>query len=458
MSGKAGPQAGIGLAAFSALHAEMEEWLEQCMVLPPDFDLIAGGRSYLVIGRQGSGKTALFRALCGQLEPPAERREPPPHLAVRWRPPPLQAGLVGKEAALSQLQTVLWSCADALLAYLARWPDGFQAAPPDVRDTLVWFICHTLSTGLERRMSAHLRNATPGGAALLHRLPLQPASDQWLETAQPNELIAELIKALRIIGPEMIYILVSPDDLGDSTYLSRDMGAFLSSLTLFENAGFIYKVVMDTRLMESIGEATAVDRRRIELATLTWEREDLREIVLARLRLATGRQISNWDEVCEDRQLGQWLERTGGDSPRGWLQSIKPLMVWYLRWQRPVTAREWRRIRQDPPPALRYDKQSGAITVGWRKIVDVTDVPLALFVHLYENKGQGCSREQLYYDAYLPAAEPDTNPDTKEYTDKCAHLLESAILRLRKAIEPDPRKPTYVVTDRGFGYKLQNVV
>lgn len=457
MSAGAEPKRGIGLAAFDSLYAEKEEWLEQCLVLPADFYWMAGGRSYLITGTEGSGKTALYRAIRRRLETPLDGSAQPKHLTVCWRPRSLAPDLTGKDAALAQLAHALAGCADAVLAYLAHWPDGFVAAPGDAQATLRWFVCRYLGNEADRHVQAQLRGATMTGAALLRRLVPEARPDDWLDRAEPNEVIAEVIKGLRFAGPQTIYVLVGPDDLGDSSFLSREMGAFLSALTLFESAGFVWKVIMGEHLLASVTDPAAVDRRRIELATLGWEPEELHDIVLARLRLATGEDVQGLDHVCADPQLGQWLARTGGGSPRGWLQSIKPLAARYLRRRQPVSRKDWLLIRQDPPPALRFDAETRAVTVGWHRTEDLTDVPLALFEHLYANRGKACSREELYYDAYLPVAEPNTNPADREYTDKCAHLLESAISKIRQAIEPDPGSPLYVVTHRGFGYSLRNV-
>jgi len=449
-------QPGIGLAAFDSLHAESEPWLDKCRILPPGFELMAGSRSYLVLGGEGSGKTALFQALRACVEPALNPGEAPDRLVVHWRPRSLPPERVGKAAAEGQLQNVLASCAEAVTTYLGGWPQGFQAAPSDTQATLAWFVCHYLGPEADRRLAAYARHTVTTGASLLCSLPSMVDPDDWLNWAEPNEVIAELIKALRAVGPQAVYILVNPDDLGDTRYLSKDLEAFLSSLALFENPYFVYKIILPEHLTQALKEPMAIDRRRIELRLLKWSPEDLTEIVVARIRLATGRAVDGLGDVCKDDTLVRWLIRTGGDSPRGWLQSAAPLMVCYLRRRRALTVEEWHDIRQDPPPALRFDAEHGTITIGWRR-VELTDVPLVLFTHLYENRDRGCSRESLYIEAYLPATEPGKSLKKAKYTPKCDHLLDSAMSRLRKAIEPDPDAPLYILTVRGFGYQLRNV-
>lgn len=453
MSAKAELAKGIGLAAFDSLHAEKEPWLDRCFILPPDFGLIAGGHSFLVVGSDGSGKTALFRALCAQLDTLPVDGTPPDRLVVYWHPRPVPPTLVGDKAAEAQFDTVLGAIADALLAYLAHWPHGFGGAPSDVRATLAWIVCHGLGSDVNRRLTYHLRGASPEGAQMLHDLPSQVVDDEWLPRASQGELAAELVKALSEVGPQTVCVLVDPDDLGDSPYLHRDLAAFLSSLALFENPNLIYKIIMADRLFLQIDQIMAVDRQRIRLALLQWEPEHLEEIVLRRVELATGRPVAGLADVCGYPRLGNWLRRTGGSSPRGWLETITPLVLRHLHLGRPVPAEQWRVVRQTPPPALRFEPATGVIKVGWRQITDMTDIPLALFTYLYKHKGERCSREELYYDAYLPAAQASPHMD-----DSWDHLIDSAMSRLRQEIEPDPREPLYVITERGFGYVLKNVL
>lgn len=70
-----------------------------------------------------------------------------------------------------------------------------------------------------------------------------------------------------------------------------------------------------------------------------------------------------------------------------------------------------------------------------------------------------CSREVVYYMARSPgqvfskaqlygAAWDDIYPG-------CTSTVENTIYRLRKKLEPDPRKPIYIKTVIGAGYKIE---
>jgi hypothetical protein len=447
-----------GLSVFDSLRAEDEPWLDQCFVPPPDFDLIAGARSSLVFGAVGSGKTVLFQALLARLTPPQTQKELPSRLIVNWRPVPLEPGASGSAAAAVQLTHVLSGCADALLAYLARWPDKFTIAPADIQQTLVWFIHHHLEADARQRITAHAAQAQESGRSLLRSLLSRERSDEWLSAARPATIINELVKALREIGPRAVYVLVNPDTLGDPEQVESSLHAFLSSLTLFENRHFVYKMVLPAKLKESLASTGVVNRRRVDVYPLSWSVEDLTEIVVRRTAVAAGEPVSGLTEICEDIELVRWLERTGGDSPRGWLECVTPLVAQYLRRRRRISTQEWKAIRTKSPPPLVFNDEDESVTVGWRCIDDLPEVPLALLRYLYDHRNRVCTRDELYHQAYLSARYPDAPPEERrEYPEEYDGVLDTVISRLRQKIEPDPRPPIYVVTKRDRGYKLDHV-
>jgi hypothetical protein len=432
--------------------------LNQCYVPPPDFELIAGARSALVFGAPGTGKTALFRALQERLVPADDQQKSVSSLTVNWRPTPVAPQIPGSTAARLQLLQVFDDCAETLLAHLARCPDRFSIAPSDVQDTLVWFINHYLGPDTSQRVNAYATRSQGAGKTLLNSLPSRQVSNEWLAAAKPDIVINEFVKALREIGLRKIYVLVGPDTLNNSDQMRRSLQAFLSSLKLFENPHFVYKIVLPMWLQEPLTSAGVIRRRRMRIYTLNWHIEDLISIVARRATLATGEPIDTLAEICEDEKLPLWLERTGGDCPRGWLECIAPLLAQYLRRQRPVSTEEWHDIRAQSPPRLIFDSESEVATVGWRRITDLPEVPRLLLSYLYKHRKRVCTRSELYHQAYLLTRYPNsTEEERREYSaDNYDSVLDTAISRLRKRIEPDPRSPIYVITKRGKGYKLEN--
>lgn len=428
--------AALGLAAFDSLRAEDEPWLAACYVPPPDFDLIAGARSVLVFGPPGSGKTALFQALQRHLSS-AQR------LVVDWQPPRLDEDAPQALTATALFHHILSRIAQALLAHLAACPDRLMAAPS--RQTISWFIYRYLGEEVPPEQERLLGD----------RLP-----HHWLENRHEAHLINELVKALREVN---IFATIVLANLGEPFDPQPDLGsleAFFSTLTLFENRALVYKVIAPLSLKTPLAWTGSVDRRRVDTYTLRWSEKELTAMVVRRLALAAGTEINALSEVCEDPALGLWLERTGSDSPRGWLESFRTVAVQYLRLGRPIASAEWLDICKKSAPPLVFEAGDPTVVfTGWRRIDDLPDVSLALLRYLYDHRDRDCSRDELYHRAYLPARYPEGAEKRKALSKDAPKdyrsLLDTAISRLRDRIEPNPNSPIYIVT-RKQGYKLEH--
>ncbi len=427
------------LSAFDALRAEEEPWLDACFVPPPDFDLIAGARSVLVFGEAGSGKTALYQALLRRLRPADHK---PERLVVEWQPDPLPPDTpADSPTAEAQLERVLAACAAELSRHIARWPGEFQRAPDDVQNTLAWFV---------HRYLVHDENLLHPGTELA-----RPVHDAFLDQAEPEYRIAELVKAVGEIGLAGVCVLVSSDNLGDIEAVHPGLSALLSSLNLFEEPRFVYKLVLPAVLSRDLLATSSIKRRRLDPIPLRWFEPELIAVVERRLVLATNRKASQLTDVCRDEKLVEWLARYGGDVPRGWLEQARPLASYYLSRGRSLTEREWKDIRRHRPPRLSVDLETGRVVIGHREVKDISQVEMALLGYLYQHRDRVCTRDELYHKAYLPAMYPGGD-DRRAYPKDYQGLLDTALWRLRKTIEPDPKHPVFVVTQRGKGVKLEN--
>ena len=422
------------LAAF-ALRAEDEPWLDACYVPPQDLDLIAGARSALVFGEPGSGKTALYRMLLRRLRPPDQR---PNRLVVEWRPGLLLPDTpADSSTAEAMLDRVLAACAIELARHIERWPDEFSAAPEDVQNTLAWF--------------SHRYLASESVSGPLNR----PAHDAFLDQALPQHRIAELVKALGEIGLSSVCVLVGPDELGAIEVVQPGLKALLSSLNLFEQPRFVYKLVLPAELGRNLVTTSGVERRRLQVFDLRWLEHELMEIIERRLALATGGKARRLSDVCEDEKWPGWLAQYGGDVPRGWLEHARPLVARYFSQGHSLTVQEWHEIRQHRPPQLSLDLKMGHVTIGQRELANIGPAEMALLRYLYEHRDRTCTRDELYHLAYVPVMSPKLVGQRalrKEYEG----VLDTTLWRLREAIEPDPRHPIYIITRRGQGVKLEN--
>ncbi|WP_417602050.1 response regulator [Pararhodobacter oceanensis] len=95
---------------------------------------------------------------------------------------------------------------------------------------------------------------------------------------------------------------------------------------------------------------------------------------------------------------------------------------------------------------MRYEIESGELRDGG-EVVRLTQTEAALMRVLAARQGQAVSREALVEhlsrDKGLAAPEPSQE-----------RAIDVQITRLRRKIEPDPRRPRYLQTVRGEGYML----
>jgi hypothetical protein len=432
----------LALAAFDALRAEDEPWLADCFVPPSDFSLIAGARSVIVYGEEGSGKTALYQMLVRYLRP---TQRPPERLVVEWHPPRFEPETPADSAMAEKVvEDVLSTCAAALMRQIVQWPDRVAAAPDDVKSTLAWFIQHYSPSAWDES----------GQSAL-------PPSvqDEFLAHASLPRRISELIKALIGIGLSGIWVFTAPDDFGYWDDIRPGLAVLLSSLSLLDHPRLVYKLILSAIQKSSVWDSSGIERRRLDLIPLRWLESELRSVVERHLAVATEDKITRLDDLCKDKGLASWLARTGGDTPRGWLEEIRPIAARYFAQGRPLTVKEWKEIRRQRPPRLSVDFEIGRVVVGRREVETIGAGELALLRYLHQNRGRVCSRAELFHKAYLPAVTPllVKKPPPTEFTKEFEGTLDTALWRLRGAIEPDPKDPLYVVTHRGQGVRLENV-
>ncbi|MCB0208892.1 MAG: winged helix-turn-helix transcriptional regulator [Anaerolineae bacterium] len=95
------------------------------------------------------------------------------------------------------------------------------------------------------------------------------------------------------------------------------------------------------------------------------------------------------------------------------------------------------------------DYNRHTIWVDGRKVSSLTPLEYKLINYLDQRRGQICSRDDLANHLYPD----DMNFDGKGVAD---NRLDSVVKRLRKRIEPDPKNPRYVLTERGHGFRLDD--
>jgi len=103
------------------------------------------------------------------------------------------------------------------------------------------------------------------------------------------------------------------------------------------------------------------------------------------------------------------------------------------------------------------DRVHRRVQVGERVSKELTEQQFALFEYMYNRAGDICTRSELHFLADLKLIhEPVIGEAAYESPNDYSGQLETAIWRLREALEPDPKHPFFIVTMKGKGYRLEN--
>ncbi|MGB9777537.1 MAG: winged helix-turn-helix domain-containing protein [Anaerolineae bacterium] len=451
------PSSLLGLNALAALRAEEEPWLARCFVPPDEFALMGGLRSVAVFGKSGSGKSAVCQML---LKEAGVFSSEPRFLVVRWQPMPsaLEA-LTGFQSVPGQVAHLFDSCAYTLLEHLVTEPPRWREAPHWACRFLVWFIRSFLQGDRESRVGPLEEQAGREGTLVLkdlldgEEIPPLIATDQWPLIGR------ELSKTVQRLGWEGIWIVIDgiePWVEAQPQRAGAALGALLASLPLFQETSLAYKAFLPSRLQPILASAAGLERGRLQPFRLNWREDQLILMTEKRLSLAFGRPMT-LRHLCGTPGLLEWLRRAGGDSPRAWLEAVRPLVAHALACHpdKPVPEETWKTLRRQNPPRLELDAETGAIRVGGREI-PVGSLPpggLRLLHYLYRNAGRRISWEELYYLGYRGRASVPRTSDDSGYEERKTweSVLFTRLSELRKAIEPDPEDPLYIETLRGEG-------
>ncbi len=454
-------QKSLGLSAFGSLRAEDEPWLSACFVPPSEFGRIVGPQSTIVFGDPGSGKTALYQ----ELQARSRRADGKPvRLLVNWRPTPLPPEAQPNLAWVKrQTGHVLDACAGALTHYLACYPDDYTIAPEWAQVRLVWFI-HRFTQGDHALRLGPLADGPAKGATLIRQILASPVRDVLYEDATPDQVVAELVNALRPLGLDGVWVM--SDGLEgwietDPERLTRSLSAFLSTLSLFEHSGLVYKLCVPACLEPALSHAGGLARRRVDSVHLRWDTGSLRRLVERRLAFAAEQEGFELKQLCNASGFLEWLEKVGGTSPREWLDQVAALVGRYLEQPqpRPIDETTWKQLRREHPPRLYLDDTSRKVIVGGREI-GLENLPAKAYDmlrYLYQRAGHVVTKAELYFLVYRGLDKVPRSPSDEHYEGRKEYegLVDTNLWRLRKAIEPDPSSPVLLVTRRGHGIVLQ---
>jgi len=105
--------------------------------------------------------------------------------------------------------------------------------------------------------------------------------------------------------------------------------------------------------------------------------------------------------------------------------------------------------RETPFPELEVNVEAGIVRLN-RHAVQLSPKEFSLLVHLYENRGKVCSKDEIGRTVWSEYKQSSPVDQSGIYD----YQIENLIRRLRTKIEEDANSPVLLITVRGLGYKL----
>lgn len=435
-----------GLSIFMTKNAEAEPWLTQhAFVAPPDFESFTNFNSSIIYVKTGDGKTALCQALSqyalNQIQ----------CMPVSWSPN-LTCNLHGSvtDLAMTHFSNILSACASQTLHRLMIAPQKQQKEC--LAAGFIPQFLHQFALGEDQKIIKKQFSASK---------PFSMSKNIDLVT-----LATQLINGIKNMGfSGGIWIIV--DGAAWTSAIEKQttvdaLLAILSTLRLFEIQGFHFKMVLPIELERNFSEILSKDKCRVMISRVSWEKKHLQQMIEKRLRFALQDTEASIAQIYAADDLFTWLTACSGLSPRGWLEYFRPIFatVWEIyqtEGLRMLQKDEWIAARKRSSLQLRFYPDLNQIVVGQNAPQTLSQEEMAIFSYLYKNENQYCTKREIYNKAYLPfnvnkqSKEISAQDDLpKEYDD----LVNTAIHRLRKSIEPLPKEPVFITMKKNLGYRL----
>ncbi len=457
-----------GLEYFDTLRAEDETaWLPGVFVPPPGFETMRGMRSVIVFGEEGAGKTtlrlALLAAVGGNVQEQVGAETPAP-LIVEWQPGVLK-DIDGEVAVAQFMDEILDLTAQNLATKLSGQPARFRQASHWTQEAITWLVHRYLQTSPELFLLRLEEDAPAAGLECVQEIINRPPKALVSTNAPYPRQLTAVIQTLKAVGFSGLWVMIDGLESWSSitpSVLGKTLTALFSALALFDIPGFAVKVMAPDRLRNLVSTSTGLARRRFEIFDLEWPKELLLKICDIRLALACDQANFRLAWLSADPGFADLLEKYGGGAPRGWLEFLRPYLDSYLQQpqRRPLTPAVTAEISRRFPPRLRMDAAGEVVTLGYWAAPELTASSLAILRYLYRHANRACPKEELYYRGYRGLAyEPRSPAEAGWEAQKTVEgIMDTALWRLRQALEPDPKRPIYIVSQRGKGIvRLLNV-
>ena len=439
---------------FHSLRAEDEPWLAEIYIYPAGFELYSSPQSMIFFAPIGGGRTALRRMIRQHLEGQ-------PVLVVNWQPEAPEQELQGNPLASYAMRQLIHEWCQGILQFLGKHPERLSLASPLALQGLA-FLVHRFMTVNPQFYLLSIAGSLPAdGLAALQNVLNLPHIELLKPEADTRTSVQTLVSLLHNLGFKATWIFIDglekwPEGLGERSH--QMLRALLDTLAYLDIPGMLVKACVPSDYATLYTRLGGVDRFRLLPQDLKWEKAELAEMVLRRAAKLSDRQDLSLADICTGAAWQVWLAKYGGDNPRAWLSLSKPFIEAWANHKTRLSKKKWQAISLQYPPKLRMDGDRQRVLVGEYE-ADVTPQDMSILQYLYSRPGKVISREEIYYRGIYKLEEVPA-PKTKLYEDPTTWtgLFDTALWRLRQAIEPIPGLPIYLVTVRGKGITLNNTM
>ncbi len=423
---------------------EAARWWQECYVPGPMDALEEGPHWRILLGGPGSGKTIALMALAHRETPGAFLIPYPPE---RWPGSP-RAWLPGKD----HLAQIMGAAAIALRDHLIERPHSLSVLGDVHKEFLRWLMEKYLGSRAFRRW---IEDLPPEHAEAMSRVSYQ---DLFPTTTQPLDVqgqIDELVSLIRRLGYSWVRVLSDFNQTQASLH-RRALRELLEWHDLMIHPGFRVALALPREIWEK-EDLTRFARGRIGVLSLTWSRDQVREIALRHLRAALSvpsQSLEDWMDPELQAEVEQWLcDEYGGYAPAGWVAWVETVLYLALEREEPLQpplnrahVREVLRTLCARHMPLRIDREGHGVWRGPRWI-PLTEQPFNFLRVLWERRGAPIDASDERLRAAL---------GSRGATKANVHTLAA---RIRRQIEPFPDQPVYLVNRREEGgYCLENFV
>lgn len=436
---------------FKTLKAENEPWLGEVFVSMPVFERVKAGSSTILYGEVGSGKTAMRLVLTSQAEEKT--------FTALWMPEPnLEDSAAGTALARQGMKQALRACMEALILE-GKLPQRLGEPSSHIASALQWFLRNYLPFDANFYLQSQIDRLSQDELQWYKKLLNQRFNPITNEQTSLKDQIQLLLMILRAAKYERLQLVID----GLERWTTRQTGAqiealleaVLSTLVFFDLPDIAFKFFVLASLKSALHKTGGVERHRAAETDLIWSAEELQAVLEKRLEYALSSKKTSLDSLCDGDVFLTWLKEYGGASPRIWLELTAPLMTEYRKHNKQLTSAQTREFTLQHPVPLRLNRERQEVWLGEKCITASSPLEFRVLECLSAHPGEITSLEELYYYVYKELnTVPDKGDPAWTHPKTWRGAMDNVLLRIRQKIEPEPKKPIYLVTHHGKGVEL----